>query len=82
MENIFSYLLQLVINSIANASIIAYKKFSNTLMHKLKIAIINVNTFVNLDSKLFEKIKSSQSDIFWKHTMGRIKFSSLLPFRK
>jgi len=29
-------------------------------MHKLKIAIININTFVNLDSKLFEKIKSSQ----------------------
>ena len=49
-------LLQLVINSIANASIIAYNKFSNMLMHKLKIpvAIITINTFVNLDLVILE----------------------------
>lgn len=32
-------------------------------MHKLKIAIININTFVNLDSKLFEKIKSNSQPV-------------------
>lgn len=32
-------------------------------MHKLKIAIINKNTFVNSDSKLFEKIKSNSQPV-------------------